>query len=150
MPVKFKNRWGYGAVAFLGAMAVLPLLIFIFVVFNGTSSQSSPSFKMDGFFVYFVYSGFIGIHAAISAMICWPFRTKRTTARMVLAGVFTVVLTFVLMEFSITLFQEGFDFSLFMFNPVLWVMLGSIFTFGVPYLLGIFLSMLFIDWPSDI
>lgn len=128
-------------------MAVLPLLIFILGVFYGTSSQSSPSFKMDSFFELV---GLIGVPAALSAMICWPFRTKRTTGRMVLAGVFTVVFAFVLMAFAITLFQDGLDFSLFMSSLVLWVMLGSIFTLGVPYLLGIFLSLLFIDWPSDI
>jgi hypothetical protein len=80
---------------------------------------------------------------------------------MVLAGFLTVILSFLIMGWAAGLglavdaFRSGQDMSFedliagVMMGPV-FVLFGTIFTLGVPYLIGLFSASLFADDPETI
>lgn len=91
-----------------------------------------------------------GFSAAISAFfagaLAWPPKPCRSKWRMALAGIFTVALAFILMGFILTgimVFVDHDDIKLIFIMPFLFLLFGSIYTLGIPYLIGILVSLLF-------
>jgi len=95
------------------------------------------------------------VSAAGPALLYWP-RWNRSRGRMAIAGVLVVLSAFLLFLPVTTLFSaiaEGivatatFWKEWFTYVPASFAIaiLGSIFTFGLPYLIGILLSILFAD-----
>ena len=94
------------------------------------------------------------IAAFLAGLICWP-RKNRGLGRMILAGLMTVAMSFLL--FGLMLFGleairrkvglEDISKSISMAFGML--LLGSLFTLGIPYVVGVCLSFLFIDIDSS-
>ena len=92
----------------------------------------------------------MALPAAIMATYCWPTNEIRTEKRMALAGVLTVFYAFVLTTFLQGLFsvlhpKGGVQFFEFILSTIGIIVLGSIMTLGIPYILGAFISQLFVS-----
>jgi len=152
---RFKNRWVYALTAFM-CSAIVPAVLLIALAINGGQKGGYLDIFKDE--SIFLFSLIVGISAAVAAVICWPTFTKRTAARMTIAGLFTVMLAFILMPLFLILRKEipsGFDSSqtnIFDIANALfgWLILGSIFTFGIPYIIGILASSAFVEHPLDV
>ena len=135
---RYKNRWTYALVAFICSFLVLPIM--------GLIVGGSP--KADIFFIsnYLIeQANFIGFPAAIAALICWPSFKTRTMNRMTLAGILTVVCTFAIMTLFMTVRSGDFLGNDFMNASLGLLFLGSIFTYGIPYIIAVIVSLAFVD-----
>jgi len=90
------------------------------------------------------------IPAFFAGLICWPNENLRTKGRMFWAGVLTVFVAFILVGLLIAIIGET-------SNPLQWLslafgflILGSLFTLGAPYLIGGLISLLFAHAPADV
>ena len=140
---RFQNRWSYSAVAGLSG------LIFAGLFFAAVS-------EFDISLSDFVKSTLFGFGAVPAAFLCWPYKTRRSTGRMILAGILTVLTALlflswvigaaVLVESQITLKEL---LSAFVFLPVMTIFFASIVTLGIPYIIGILLSLPFREAPGS-
>ena len=131
------GRWIYASVAAFGATIFTAFLIHRFV-----SSDLSTNDKSHEFIFWAAFLSFI------AGLICWP-RKKRGAGRMTLAGILTVAVAFLLFPLSSIALNGGWaqlkGINTFFQTSLGMLVLGSIFTFGIPYGIGIGLSFLFID-----
>ena len=131
------GRWIYASVAAFGAAIFTAFLMHRF----GPSDLSTND-KSNEFILWMAFLSFI------AGLICWP-RKKRGAGRMTLAGILTVAIAFLLFPLSGIVLDGGWDqlkdINTFFQASVGMLVLGSIFTFGIPYGIGIGLSFLFID-----
>lgn len=130
------GRWLYAGVAALGAAG------FALILFRNVSDMAQP--ENDNSYQMVLITALV---AFIAAMICWP-RHKRGLGRMILAGFTTVATAFLIFLPIQTLFTGEFEFS--KIDEILaasfgMFLLGSLFTVGIPYIVGVCLSLLFID-----
>lgn len=151
IPAKLKTRWYYGAAAFFASLAVLPLTALVFVIFSNNHSDNilgnvpnQSYFSLVGAVSSFLsYIQLISVPAGLAALICWPAKTRRTSGRMILAGICTVILAFFLMGCTALIFANELEVSTLFPILFVYVFLGSIVTLGVPYIIAISISLLF-------
>jgi len=140
LPPRFRNRWSYAGAAALGVMIFL-------MIWTG----AGPGFDDE----MFALSTALVISASAPAALYWP-RGRRSLRRMALTGILVVLTAFFLflpLTIFFTAIAEG-----RVATPYFWgdwieyfpvslviVIFGSIFTLGLPYLIGVLLSFLFAD-----
>ena len=135
---RFKNRWVYALASFICSSIILPILGLIL----GNPIEVSSYYSMEGVWRHGI---FVGFAAALAALICWPSRTTRTMNRMALAGLLTVTLAFILMPIFILLAAGKLSPDNLIESLFIWLLLGSIFTYGIPYIVGIMMALVFVD-----
>lgn len=91
-----------------------------------------------------------GFSAALAAWMCWPKNSLRTKTRMMTAGLLTVAFSFFIAGIASTIIElirqdMNMDIGLIIALPFSAVFIGSIFTSGIPYLIGMLASLLFVE-----
>ncbi len=139
LPVRLQTRWGYAAVSGISG-AVFALTTY--QVFPGEADVSGLAFF-----------ALLGSIAAPAAALCWPWGA-RSLERMVTAGVLSVLLALALAGFAGSLWEvvaaQGAEVARreliqLPFAVVLTAVFGSTMTLGIPYLVAMALSALFVD-----
>lgn len=133
------GRWLYAGIAGLGAASFT--FIFLHRIANSGLSENDRSYEL---LLPVILAAFL------AGLICWP-RKNRSLGRMIVAGLCTVAMAFLILGIALTLkdvFQgkAGFEDIERMITAVFGMLvLGSFFTLGIPYIVGVGLSFLFID-----
>ena len=135
---RFKNRWVYALTALICSFTVLPLMGLLL----GNWPKAGDVFTLK----YIIsQANFIGFPVVIAALICWPTRTTRTMNRMTGAGLLTVICTFLIIPLYITARSGKLFESEAISASVAFLIFGSIFTYGIPYIIAVFVSLAFVD-----
>lgn len=147
LPAQHQTCWGYAAVAF--ATALLFCVIYL--------GASLPSGSDAPFWEKSLLIGGLAFSSVPAALIAWPRRTRRSALRMVLAGFLTVVMAFAFIGLSVSILAAllpdsqdplSEELLVILISAPAFIVFGSIFTLGVPHMLGIFMSLLFRDDPA--
>lgn len=131
-----RGRLVYASVAGISAMAVASVFFFLGSIFTEFSFQKNLLY-------IFSASG----SAVLAALLSWPHERVRSLWKMVFAGSSTVALSFLFLGFAIGLIEvssmSAFD-AIFAI-PIATLLSGSLLTLGLPYIIGILLSLLFVN-----
>ena len=139
---RFKNRWGYALTAFACSLTVLPIMSLIVTNFE----ISLELFRLK----YLIqHSQITGFPTALAALICWPTRTARTAKRMTVAGILTVILALILMPLFMLFGHDSLSSENLIEAVFTWLILGTIFSFGIPYIMAVFCSLAFVDYSAN-
>ena len=142
LPARYQTRWVYAAVAFLTALA------FCFVFFGLLSAGSEQTAVSDRLALAVGFA----ISAVPAALIAWPGRTPRTKGQMVISGLLTVLMAFGFIGIFVAIaanFSPDTNSSIWeiLLGPLLagpmFILFGSLFTAGIPHILGMVMSLLF-------
>jgi uncharacterized BrkB/YihY/UPF0761 family membrane protein len=131
-----KGRLAYAGLASTTAFAFSMLFLF------AQAMLSSVPIVIESF-LYALLATFCGF---IAAHLSWPKNERRSKWRMIFAGILTVALSFLFMGFLLGLFVALINnrgFSVIFVTPFFFLFFGSLLTFGLPYLIGALLSLLF-------
>ena len=145
-----QNRWSFALAAFVAGGLCLPALS---IIVGGSTAKALSGASISGFFELCLA---FGTPAALAALICWPPRHSRTFTIMAAVG-FVAVFLAILFFWTATLMHgtvlggtpklsELKDAIIFILSMTI---LSSIFTLGIPYVIGIAVSLCFIDFTPD-
>lgn len=159
LPHQFKARSAFVGVAFLSAIvASLIWLVSIKFIFLFGMDHDKPLFRIPSFSELGLIVLF-SISSIPAAFICWP-NDGRTLKRMLLAGFLTVGVSFSILGWAVSIFMVGGSviqgqsmsledlLSAVLMGPI-FVLFGTIFTVGIPYLVGLLVASLFADDRSS-
>jgi len=136
-----KNRWVYALTAMLCSLMVIPLASFFLTLKTNTPSSDYAHYDLMDHLIL------TGLPAAFAALICWPTRTVRTRRRMFWAGILTVILTFMLMPLSMAIGSGTLgELDNVLGRGVFMLTVGSVITFGLPYVIAIIAAQTFADF----
>lgn len=140
LPARFQTRGLFALGAFVLGSAFSTAILYPF---------SGMTFSFEFLFP--------GMFAALSAGFSWPTKTERTVSRMAWAGLLTVAVALFLFSVAFTLpisiyggqeSAEALTFEHLMRSagiiPVVFIA-ASILTLGIPYFLGAWTAMLFVE-----
>lgn len=148
LPVRYRTRWVYALLS--GVVGLLFCLLF----FGALEGFQKPNPDVSKWLIPSLF----GLSAAPAAALAWPRRSPRSKLRMFAAGCLTVLLGFIVIGLGfglLTLLEPSDEVwsstRLLMIVPVtgMVIMIGSMITLGMPYLLGGVFSLLFTDPPEE-
>jgi len=151
LPIERQTRLNYAGVTFLASITFFLIWVLLIGIIDSIYS-GELKFSMS------ILNGLLGsmimiipfsIVAALSALLCWPHKTKRTKTRMALAGLLTVFSVFVCVATLIVLVSSYSGQGRGLIDVLkIWltvIFASSLFTFGIPYVMGAWLSQLFVE-----
>jgi hypothetical protein len=139
VPSRYRTRWVYAGTATI--LGVLFAALF-FIAMN-----RPINFERD--VIFLLKTSLFGLCALPASFIAWPRHSPRGGGRMVVAGLLTVFMSFVFLGvvfgvIDLLAGRGGWE-SFVRLNVLLVVVLGSIVTLGIPYMIGAFVSVMFSD-----
>lgn len=144
-PSRVRNAYGYAIIA--GCVAYVFFLLFFY--FIGITDSLAPDTNVNP---KLFKQATIALVAIPAAFVCWPRRRPSTIWRMSFAGVATVALSFYFIGLVMGLsnpselnFTVKGLFEVFVSLPAMVLIMGSLLTLGIPYILGVFVSILFAE-----
>jgi hypothetical protein len=138
----FRNRWSYAA----SAAIIAQITILLFYV---TANQS---FGIKSLLKWSIYGMIL---AALLALLSWPKNQKATLRRMSVAGLSLPAIVIMILGLTFSILNPGFPDAMrdgietniyhIINGGIVMFFIFSFFTMGVPYILGFFLSLIFVD-----